>query len=370
MICQDITLSPDQQRAADAILQWWHGSKRCFALGGLAGTGKSTITGIIADQIGVASRTIYSAPTGRASAVLRAKGLNSWTLHSLLYRVKGTVTDDDGRESPIFENKPWEQFAELLVVDEASMVTTRLFNDILDRDIRVLFVGDHGQLAPVGGNPRIMEKAKVRLERIHRQAEGSGILRAAHAVRAGQRIGREFACDDVAVGRVRSIEHAVRVAKDYAIDQTIVATNAERHRFNRFWRNGSIGPPEVGERLACLNNNRDLDIWNGQSFVVRAVRRVGKDTGIYDLASEDDGSLRRAVSIFLPGLTDPDYERREYLENGANLFAFAYALTAHKMQGSQRGRVMVLDRPISEPARWSYTGYTRAEDFLMIAKYS
>jgi exodeoxyribonuclease-5 len=312
---------------------------------------------------------MFAAPTGKAAAVLRSKGLEAHTLHSLLYRLKGVTVDEEGKETLIFADKHWEQKTDLLVVDEASMVTTRLHTDLLERRVRVLYIGDHGQLPPVGGNPRLMEKADVRLEKIHRQAEGSGILRIAHAVRNRQRITSDYICDDVSIGRVTGTAHAVELAKRLGVDQTVVATNRERHEFNRLYR-GSVADkyPQVGERVMCLANNRQENIWNGQTFTVEGCHQIAGDMGIYDIRSEDDGSLRENIAIFLPGLMDPEMEKRDLLENGANLFCFAYACTCHKMQGSQYDHLLVVDRPFAEAERWRYTAYTRAQSKLTIAR--
>lgn len=367
-----ITLSQDQSDAVDAIEAWHKSPKRCFALGGLAGTGKSTIASVIAERFrdrGV--RMKFATPTNKAAVVLRSKGVMASTIHQLLYRLKGTVVDDRGNEVPIFEDKDWQESCDVLAVDEASMITTKVFNDTMARGVRVLWIGDHGQLAPVGGNPRIMERAAVRLERIHRQAADSPILKAAYAVREGQPVRKEWAGEHLRIGRVRHIEHAVDVAKRSGVDQIVVATNKERHAANHYWRGTLSGkPPCEGERVVCLMNNRDCDIWNGQVFVVEKVRRWGEEYGVFDLRSEDDGELRPGVPIYVRGMLLPHCERREFCDGGANLFAFANAMTAHKLQGSQYGHVMVLDQPFAEPERWRYTAFTRAEHTLTIARYA
>lgn len=371
-IAPTISLSPDQDSALANVERWFHKdrSRPYYTLGGLAGTGKSTIAAVLADRFkeeGI--RTMFAAPTGKAAAVLRSKGLDAHTLHSLLYRLKGVKVDEDGKETLVFADKNWEQKTDLLVVDEASMLTTRLHIDLIERRVRVLYIGDHGQLPPVGGNPRLMENADVRLEKIHRQATDSGILRVAHAVRNGKRITSDFVCDDVKIGRITGIDHAVELAKKLGVSQTVVATNPERHKFVRSYRGKQAqDTPHIGERVMCLANNRQENIWNGQTFTVEHCHEIAGDVGVYDLRSEDDGQLRPNVAIFLPGMLDPEKEKRDLLENGANLFCFAYACTCHKMQGSQYEHVLVVDRPFAEPNRWRYTAYTRAEKRLTIAK--
>ncbi len=70
-------------------------------------------------------------------------------------------------------------------IDEASMVTDDVYCDLLAKELPCFWLGDAGQLPPVGSDPRIMERAHVSLTKIHRQSLDSGILRIAHDVREG-----------------------------------------------------------------------------------------------------------------------------------------------------------------------------------------
>ena len=60
------------------------------------------------------------------------------------------------------------------------------FHDLLSFGLPVLFVGDHGQLEPIGTSAGLMADPHVRLETIHRQARGNPILRLATALREGR----------------------------------------------------------------------------------------------------------------------------------------------------------------------------------------
>ena len=73
----------------------------------------------------------------------------------------------------------------LIIVDEASMVSDDLLRDLQFHGAPILAVGDHGQLPPVMASGDLMQKPMLRLEKIHRQAEGSPIIRLAHHVREG-----------------------------------------------------------------------------------------------------------------------------------------------------------------------------------------
>ena len=106
-----VRLSPDQEAAERKVCQWLFETKSpFFALGGLAGTGKSTLAGVLASRFRESGvLTAFAAPFGKAASILRSKGMPAHTLCSLLYRVAGTYMDDNGNECPAFVDKPWSE---------------------------------------------------------------------------------------------------------------------------------------------------------------------------------------------------------------------------------------------------------------------
>jgi ATP-dependent exoDNAse (exonuclease V), alpha subunit - helicase superfamily I member len=54
---------------------------------------------------------------------------------------------------------------------------------------------------------------------------------------------------------------------------------------------------------------------------------------------------------------------------GARLWDYAYAITAHKAQGSEWEDVLVLEESPQDYARWMYTAVTRAKSRLVVARY-
>ena len=82
--------------------------------------------------------------SGKAANVLRKKGIsNAATIHSLIYKPHlsfGEVYWD------LAESVPCSGF----IVDEASMVSSDIFEDLQSFGIPIIFVGDHGQLEPSG----------------------------------------------------------------------------------------------------------------------------------------------------------------------------------------------------------------------------
>ena len=187
-------------------------------MGGLAGTGKTFLTGRLASALENRRRVAYVAYTARAASVLRRNLPESTdskpkapshvrrtaktdqffsfrtdgssycgTLHQLLYR---PVFNDREEVTGWAQRPTLDQEYDFVVVDEASMLADDALADLQRHRVPILAVGDHGQLPPVRGTSSLMAHPAVRLEQIHRQAEGSRIIRLAHHVRAEGRIGR------------------------------------------------------------------------------------------------------------------------------------------------------------------------------------
>lgn len=92
-------LSPLQAKASDAVAAWFNqgeSSGQVFRLFGYAGTGKTTIARHILAQLGC--RFVSATYTGKAASVLKRKGVNASTIHSLIYNV---VHPDEDRKSVV-----------------------------------------------------------------------------------------------------------------------------------------------------------------------------------------------------------------------------------------------------------------------------
>ena len=181
-----LALTQDQKRAQEAIFAWWRSRpKQVLTMGGYAGTGKTTVIAETIKRLAKRPRIAFCCYTGKASDILREKlvkagaiknGDYCGTIHGLIYEKIGEDEGDDGKTEILWRKRDSVK-ADFLVVDEASMVSKEVWNDLSSYGVPILAVGDHGQLPPVGDKYNLMESPDVRLEIIHRQAQESPIVK-------------------------------------------------------------------------------------------------------------------------------------------------------------------------------------------------
>jgi exodeoxyribonuclease V alpha subunit len=175
-------LSQEQRRAVDTAVQ-----NKVTVLTGGPGTGKTTTLRTLLDLLDQNGRSyLLASPTGRAAKRLaEATGRPAKTIHRLLEFNPG---QGFGRN----EENPLD--ADMIVIDEASMLDLMLANNLLKAigpDSHLLLVGDIDQLPSVGAGDVLGDlidsgvTAVIRLQTIFRQAAGSYIIHNAHRINQG-----------------------------------------------------------------------------------------------------------------------------------------------------------------------------------------
>ena len=275
----------------------------------------------------------------------------------------------------------------LICVDEASMISDDMLRTLQARGVPVLAVGDHGQLPPVRASGSLMQNPILRLEQIHRQAEGSPIVALARHVREGGRLKDFTGWDASCVLRSRSEEEVVvreTLAEPNRLDVTMIAwTNKTRVRVNRLARKlqGYEGPPVVGEPIVALHNyafvcNGMRGLLTKPSFLderrnwILHAHIEFPDDGMAGEWHETNGHQFNRDKTFASVEELRSYGiPAETMGGGGRLFDWSYCLTGHKAQGSQFDHVAVIyerDQVSDEARRWNYTSISRASKKLTI----
>ncbi|MDR3463298.1 MAG: AAA family ATPase [Beijerinckiaceae bacterium] len=366
-----LSWSPQQDAALTSVATWLRDGApgQVFRLFGYAGTGKTTLAKHFAE--GLPGKVLYGAFTGKAASVMRKKGCHgASTIHSMIYR---TDTDEYGRT--IFRLNPdgIACEAELIIIDECSMVGPDLGRDLLSYGKPVLVLGDPAQLPPVNGAGFFTDKPNpdVLLTEIHRQALENPIIRMSIDVREGHRL--EFGDHGAAKVIKRSDLDPKSVL---AADIVLCGMNKTRRAFNNRIRErkGITQPgPQRGEKLVCLKNKRDKGLLNGTLWTVEKQKRSAAPWLQMVVKPEDEPDVTTKVDIkvntaFFNG-TEDDLDENELRLN--EHFTFGYCLTVHKSQGSQWDDVMLFDESgvfRNDARRWLYTGLTRAAERLTIVR--
>lgn len=380
-----MTPSPAQAEAIKAIVDWFprarSGGAAEFYLAGYAGTGKSTT----ANSAIAALRQRYGlgiirtgAYTGKAAHVLRKKGVGgAQTIHSMIYRrveetdpvtkVK-TATFKRAVDGPASE-------CDLIVLDEVSMVAEAMARDVRSFGKPILVMGDPGQLPPVGGAGAFTRRAPdVFLSEIHRQAEGSPILRVATMARKDQDIPAGDYGDDC---EVRELDRESQQLVYRTDTQVICGIHRVRWAYTQRLR-ARLGFKGrrifTGERIICCKNDHDLGLFNGGLGVVLAPPIVKPKSKHLIMAVQMDDlpdpiEVEVHPYLFTQHFTGPS--PKPDLHKGVSEFDWGYVLTCHKSQGSEWPHVTVIDDSASfreDSAKWLYTAVTRASQGLTLLK--
>jgi exodeoxyribonuclease V len=389
---QDLNLSEDQQLVFESCIEWLNSPRgKYLSIGGYAGTGKTTLIGVLRKYIAQhdpKKRVAFASFTGRASqnlgnklveqgAFYPAKDTNG-TIHKLIYNA---VIDKEGRIVSWQRNSELDY--DLIIMDEASMVKEDIWDDLCRYNVPILAFGDHGQLPPIGDNFNLMEKPMLRLEKIHRQADGNPIIHLATLARTGAEI--PFQNFTSAIRKVprfseESADITDRFFSQFTGDTLILCgSNKTRINLNQRVRHalGIESPtPQVKDRVVCLKNNyenKDGHIYNGMIGTITEIAPEGEHWYQVKIDFPDDGKTYQGK------ISKHQFNTEKMIDSIPGLhftkigdrFDFGYALTVHKAQGSQAKRVIVFDEShlFRENAhRWLYTAITRAEEELYILK--
>ncbi|WP_338898200.1 ATP-dependent RecD-like DNA helicase [Streptomyces sp. TG1A-60] len=370
-------LAPEQEEAVRLAL-----TEKVAVLTGGPGCGKSfTVRSIVELARAKKAKVVLAAPTGRAAKRLsELTGADASTVHRLLeLRPGGDAAYD--------KDRPLD--ADLVVVDEASMLDLLLANKLVKAvppGAHILFVGDVDQLPSVGAGEVLRDLLAdgspipaVRLTKVFRQAQQSGVVTNAHRINSGHHPVTDgmkdfflFVEDDTEeAGRLTVDVAARRIPARFGLDpRRDVQVLAPMHR----------GPAGAGNLNGLLQQaitpaRPDLPERRFGGRVFRVGDKVTQIRNNYEKG--ENGVFNGTVGVVtaldpvdqrLTVLTDED-EEVAYEFDELDELAHAYAVTIHRSQGSEYPAVVV---PVTTGA-WMmlqrnllYTAVTRAKKLVVL----
>lgn len=364
-------------------------NNKVFILTGGPGTGKTTVlNGFIAvyadlHDINLSQKSdlpiLLAAPTGRASRRMNElTGLPSATIHRHL-----GMTGDDATSSLTDYLD-----ADLIIVDEFSMVDTWLANQLLQHissNSQLVIVGDKDQLPSVSPGQvladllEVSSLAQIELKKIYRQSQDSTIVMLASQIKEGQlpvdftqkkpdRSYFEAQSEHIPQMVEKIVSAAIRSglnAQDIQVLAPMYRGQAGIDHINQLMQNllnpackdqlsfeAIEGIYRKGDKVIHLINDAESNVFNGD---------LGYITDL--VPAKYTESKQDELTINFEG-NDITYPRNEWYK-----IRLAYAMSIHKSQGSEFPVVIL---PITSSSRRMlkrnliYTAITRAKSKLIL----
>jgi len=416
------SLTHDQQLAIKKMTMWYNllDNQQYYRLVGYAGTGKTFIINFLIKELGLdpVTQVAFCAYTGSAAMNLVKKGnKNATTIHQLIYDTevveKPVFKKKKNKETGLMEDDPnhilrWEKhfythkkaqlnpLLKLIVIDEYSMASDEILKDILSFGVKVLMVGDSGQLPPVTKPNTYMSEYDSILEEIVRQKGQSAIIDLSFMARKKIAIPYDTYNEDAEVLPMTYLDDPDDALELYTwADQILCGMNRTRKAVNNALRK-HLGftdkIPQKGDKVVCTQNNWQLCAYSpklgtyialvngtmGYVEKIKAISVVSKEFIMDFRADFDPECIFEDIKVsfynFDDTVSSPPSNLGKRGREVTNVFDFGYCMTVHKAQGNGYGKTLVIAEKmtfaknfdVEMERRWLYTAITRAENQLIM----
>ena len=365
-------------------------NNNAMVLTGGPGTGKTTtLNGILKlfDMLGLS--VCLCAPTGRAARRLsEVCGREAKTIHRLL-------EVDVLKQNAFVKNEANPIKADVVIVDEMSMVDVRLFEALLRAIVpttRLIMVGDADQLPSVGAGNVFLDIIKsqnictVFLNEVFRQATASKIVVNAHKINKGEQPDLTNSSDFFFIKKssAESINDAIATLVSERIPNKYNFTVTSGLQVISPSKKTLSGTQAINEMLRDIvnkksDNKTEVNIKNRIYRVGDKVMQIKNNYDITCKKSDDtyeSGIFNGDIGI----ITSIDTRNRQlnvqyddrvavYDFSDCDQLELAYAITVHKSQGSEFEAVLLVINDITQLLQYRnllYTAVTRAKQLLII----
>jgi len=373
-----------------------------FLLSGGPGTGKTTTINMMIRYFEAEGLDIFlAAPTGRAAKrMTEATGFEARTIHRML-ELNSALSDEDTRKVNFERNEKNPLEADVVIIDEMSMVDIQLFQALLKAvapGTRLVLVGDVNQLPSVGPGQVLRDLLNsgcfpmVELKKIFRQAEESDIVVNAHRINNGQQIALDNKSKDFFLLERNDVnviyKHMIQLIQD-KMPRYVNATPYDIQVLTPM-RKGSLGcetlngilqrylnpadgrkKEHVGGNTVYREGDKVMQIKNNYQLEWEVVSKYGipvdKGMGVFN---GDMGKILEINESASSLVVEYDEQRRvTYPFSLLDELELSYAITIHKAQGSEYPAVIL---PLLTGPRMLfnrnllYTAITRAKSCVTI----
>ena len=373
-----------------------------FILSGGPGTGKTTTINMMIRYFEAAGQDIFlAAPTGRAAKrMTEATGFEARTIHRML-ELNSALSDETNRKVRFERNEENPLEADVIIIDEMSMVDIQLFQALLRAiapGTRLILVGDVNQLPSVGPGQVLRDLIDsgafpmVELKKIFRQAEKSDIVVNAHRINRGEQISLDNKSRDFFLLERNDVnviyKHMIQLVRD-KLPRYVDATPFDIQVLTPM-RKGSLGcetlngilqrylnPPAPGKRehvsgeTVYREGDKVMQIKNNYQLEWEVVSKynipIDRGMGIFNGDMGRILEINENASVLV--VEYDEHRRVTYPFSLLEELELSYAITIHKAQGSEYPAVIL---PLLSGPRMLfnrnllYTGITRARSCVTI----